>query len=535
MTLAQPIEDTFAKDRLPSASESPDLSAVTRLDYPDALNVAVALIDVHLSAGRGDAIAILGDGGPLTYAELSAAMCRRANTLQAGGVAKGARVLLRSPNNAELVAWWLAIVRIGAIPVTTAPLLRAVELADVTRLAKPTLAIVDARLAEEWYRLDPQGVETWLVGEGSDGQVAERVAAQCDLNDPSLTQSDDVALIAFTSGSTGGPKATAHFHRDILAIADCYARDVLDPQPDDVFIGSPPLGFTFGLGSLVIFPFRVGAATVMLEAAGPDQLLAAIPQFGATRLFTAPTAYRAMLETVTPKIVETLRSCVSAGEALPASTLLRWRDRTGLNILDGIGSTELLHIFISARPDDVRPGSTGTPVRGYHAMIVDEDMNELPPGTVGRLAVKGPTGCRYLDDPRQAIYVQDGWNVTGDLFVMSPDGHFAFHGRSDDMIISAGYNIGSGEVEQAILIHPSVREVAVVGLADEDRGQVVAAFIVLAAHAEPSEELATAIQNHVKVTIAPFKYPRRVHFVSELPKTPTGKIQRFRLRHEPSV
>lgn len=529
------IEDTFARDRLPSPADWPDLTAADAVHYADRLNVAVELVDANLEAGRADRLALVGDGGPLTYGELARAVARRANFLEAGGVLKGSRVLLRSPNNAELVCWWLAVLRIGALAVTTAPLLRAKELTDITAIAQPGFALVDVRLAGEWERVDADSVTTWAIDPRDVAGVDKLLAGHSDEHVACDTAATDLALLAFTSGSTGIPKATMHFHRDLLAIADHYAADVLAPTEDDVFIGSPPLAFTFGLGALVIFPLRFGATGVLLEISGPDALLEGIQRHGATRLFTAPTAYRAMAAAASQAGTRSLRTCVSAGETLPPDTLRRWLDATGHTILDGIGSTEMLHIFVSARPGDVLPGSAGLPVRGYIARIVDEDMNEVPPGVPGRLAVKGPTGCRYMGDPRQSDYVRQGWNLTGDIFSMSEDGHFMFQARSDDMILSAGYNITAAEVEGALLTHAAVREAAVVGAPDPHRGQIVSAYVVLAEGGDRPAELVKQLQEHVKAEIAPYKYPRAITFVDELPKTPTGKIQRFRLKDDDAV
>ena len=531
----QQVADRFAVDRLPGPQTLPDVRAADDLGYPTRLNAVTELLDRHIVDGRGGRVAVYDDHGILTYGELARAVAQRANLLEAAGVVKGSRVLLRIPNNGELVSWWLATLRIGALAVTTAPLLRARELRDIVEIARPGLAVVDARLAAEWNRLVPDRPETWLVGPEATSRTADAIARQPVEHDAADTDATDLALLAFTSGTTGKPKATMHFHRDLLAIADCYAAEVLRPDATDVFIGTPPLAFTFGLGALVVFPFRFGASTVLLETPAPDRLLEAIRERRATRLFTAPTAYRVMAEGATPEQVASLRSCVAAGETLPPATLERWRAATGLDILDGIGSTEMLHIFISAREGEVRPGSVGRPVRGYEARIVDDDMREVDAGTPGRLAVKGPTGCRYMDDPRQANYVRDGWNLTGDLFTMSPDGYFSFAGRSDDMIVSSGYNIGATEVEAVLLGHRAVREVAVVGTPDEERGQVVTAYVVLADGLDGSDGLVRELQEHVKAEIAPYKYPRSVLFVDELPKTATGKLQRFVLREQHAV
>jgi 2-aminobenzoate-CoA ligase len=347
------------------------------------------------------------------------------------------------------------------------------------------------------------------------------------------TAADDTCLMAFTSGTTGQPKAAMHFHRDVMAACACWPPHVLRAQADDVFIGSPPLAFTFGLGGLLVFPMAIGAATVLLEKASPDVLPAAIAQHRASVLFTAPTSYRAMAGTVTQHDLSSLRKCVSAGEALPAATRALWKQATGIEIIDGIGSTEMFHIFISSDEAHAKPGATGLPVPGYRAMVVDENFDEVPRGTVGRLAVKGPTGCKYLDDPRQASYVQRGWNLTGDAYLVDEDGQFVYQARTDDMIISGGYNIAGPEVESALLLHPAVAECGVIGVADADRGQIVKAFVVLKRDQVADDAMAKALQDFVKQTIAPYKYPRAVEFRDHLPRTETGKLQRFKLRTAP--
>jgi 2-aminobenzoate-CoA ligase len=446
----------------------------------------------------------------------------------------GNRVLLRAPNNPMMVAAYFAVIKAGGVVVATMPLLRAKELSYPLSKARIGLALCDARLADEmekakaqapelerivyWGSMAPDTLETLMAKPGY-----ERFTA-CD------TASDDVCLIAFTSGTTGEPKGTMHFHRDMLAICDSYARHVLRAEPTDRFTGSPPLAFTFGLGGLVLFPLRIGASTVLLEKAGPDDLLDAIARFKITIPFTAPTAYRAMLGKLKDHDISSLRKCVSAGETLPKATFDAWHAATGVKILDGIGATEMLHIFIGSPEHEVRPGSTGKPVPGYEARILDDDGKVAKPGTVGRLAVRGPTGCRYLADDRQRKYVQDGWNVTGDTYLMDDDGYFWYQARSDDMIISAGYNIAGPEVESALLTHAAVAECGVVGAPDEERGQIVKAYVVLRAGMTGDAAMTRQLQDHVKATVAPYKYPRAIEFVTELPKTQTGKLQRFELR-----
>jgi 2-aminobenzoate-CoA ligase len=413
------------------------------------------------------------------------------------------------------------------------PLLRARELTDIVTKAAITHALCDARLAAELEAARPHcptlssiALFGTSAAEGIDARLAGKPSSFIAID----TAADDVALIAFTSGTTGKPKGTMHFHRDLIAICDCFPRSTLRALPDDLFTGSPPLAFTFGLGGLLLFPLRIGAATLLLERTPPEELLPAITAHRVTVLFTAPTSYRAMAPEVPRHDLSSLRKCVSAGEALPAATRKLWKDASGIEIIDGIGSTELLHIFISHDEAHAKPGATGTPIPGYRACVMDEVGRPLPPGQVGKLAVKGPTGCRYLADDRQANYVKDGWNYTGDAYHVDDDGYFVFHARTDDMIISAGYNIGGPEVESALLLHPAVAECAVVGSPDELRGEIVKAFVVLRPGFDAGEATARTLQEHVKQTIAPYKYPRAVEFVGTLPRTETGKLQRFRLR-----
>jgi 2-aminobenzoate-CoA ligase len=529
--------DTFSRDNLPPAAELPDF-LLAGFDYPERLNVAVELTDRMVQKGFGDNTALIGNGRQRTYKELTDWTNRLARALVENyGVRPGNRVLVRAANNPAMVACWLAATKAGAVVVNTMPMLRAGELAQIVDKAKIALALCDTRLMDELVACakDSRFLEQVVGFDGTANHDAEldRIALTKPVRFEAIaTGRDDVALLGFTSGTTGIPKATMHFHRDLLIIADGYARDVLGVTPDDVFVGSPPLAFTFGLGGLAIFPLRFGAAATLLENASPANMVEIIETYRATISFTAPTAYRAMLTAMDAGAdLSSLRIAVSAGETLPAPVFNDWLAKTGKPILDGIGATEMLHIFISNRLDDLAPGSTGKPVRGYEARIVDEDMKELPRGTVGRLAVRGPTGCRYLADERQRNYVRDGWNLTGDSFVQDEAGYFHFAARSDDMIISAGYNIAGPEVEAALLTHADVAECAVIGVADAERGQIVQAHVVLADGVAPDAETAKRLQDHVKATIAPYKYPRSVTFTPALPKTQTGKIQRFLLRN----
>lgn len=530
--------DTFTRDNLPPFDQWPQLLLDrSEFQYPDYLNAAVELTDRNVERGFGDRIALIGNGRRRTYKELADWSNRLAHALVENyGVRPGHRVLIRSGNNPALVAAWLAATKAGAVVVNTMPMLRAGELAKIVDKAEIGLALCDSRIADELIACAKTSkfLKQVVNFDGTSNHDAEldRIALDKPVKfDAVRTGRDDVALLGFTSGTTGEPKATMHFHRDLLAIADGYAREVLNVTENDIFVGSPPLAFTFGLGGLAIFPLRFGATATLLESASPPNMIQIIETYKATICFTAPTAYRAMMAAMDKGAdLSSLRIAVSAGETLPAPVFEEWTRKTGRPILDGIGSTELLHIFITNRIGDARPGATGKPVSGYVAKIVDKDMHEVARGEIGRLAVRGPTGCRYLADKRQKEYVRDGWNLTGDTFMQDADGYFHFVARADDMIVSAGYNIAGPEVEAALLSHFDVAECAVVGAADSERGEIVAAYVVLKPNVVGDELCVKKLQDHVKATIAPYKYPRAVHFVEALPKTQTGKIQRFRLR-----
>jgi 2-aminobenzoate-CoA ligase len=529
--------DDFARRNLPPTGQWPELRLERpEFQYPEYLNVGVELTDRMVEKGFGDHTALIGNGRQRTYKELADWSNRLAHALVENyGVKPGNRVLIRSGNNPALVAAWLAATKSGAVVVNTMPMLRAGELTKIVDKAEIALALTDSRIADELVACAKTSrfLKQVVNFDGTSNHDAEldRIALNKPVRfDAIKTGRDDVALLGFTSGTTGEPKATMHFHRDLLMIADGYAQEVLEVTPDDVFVGSPPLAFTFGLGGLAIFPLRFGATATLLENAAPPELIKIIETYKATICITSPTAYRAMMAAMDKGAdLSSLRLAVSAGETLPAPVFESWTKKTGKPILDGIGSTELLHIFISNRVGDSVAGSTGFPVTGYEAKIVDDDMNELPDGTVGKLAVRGPTGCRYLADNRQANYVRDGWNITGDAFVRN-NGHFSFVARADDMIVSSGYNIAGPEVEAALLSHPAVAECGVVGAPDEARGMIVKAYVVVAPGIEPDEALVTALQDHVKRAIAPYKYPRAIEFIAQLPKTETGKLRRFALR-----
>jgi 2-aminobenzoate-CoA ligase len=528
--------DTFARDNLPPRDAWPErLFELPELQYPAQMNCAGELLDRAIERGWGGNTAIIAPGGlRWSYADLLAEANRIAHVLvEDMRLVPGNRVLLRGPNSPAMAACWLAIVKAGGIAVGTMALLRARELTDVVTKAQVSHALCDVRLADELNIARPACPTlkevAWFASDAHDGLEARARAKPAAFANVD-TAADDTALIAFTSGTTGKPKGTMHFHRDVMAACDCWPRTTLRATSGDVFTGSPPLAFTFGLGGQLLFPLRIGAATLLVERPAPEQLLPAIATHRATVLFTAPTSYRAMAPLVSQYDLASLRKCVSAGEALPAATRQLWKDATGIEIIDGIGSTELLHIFISHDEAHARPGATGKPVAGYRACVMDDAGHALPSGQVGHLAVKGPTGCRYLADPRQANYVRNGWNYTGDAYLVDGDGYFVYQARTDDMIVSAGYNIAGPEVEAALLLHPAVAECGVVGVDDAQRGQIVKAFVVLKQGHAGDDAMTTALQRFVKQTIAPYKYPRAIQYLASLPRTETGKLQRFRLR-----
>ena len=533
MNEASAHTDTFAADHLPAATLQPDfIFTLPSLDYPPRLNCAAALLDDKIAAGDGARLCVASPEERLSYAEFRNQVDRIAAVLVEDlGLAPGNRVLLRAPNNPMLAACWFAVVKAGGIVVATMPLLRAKELGVIVERAQVALALCDARLLDE-LKVQTSPYLKRIVAFGAGGELDSLMTAKQPGFTARDTAAEDICMIAFTSGTTGEPKGSMHNHRDVLAACDCFPPHVLKTVADDVFCGSPPLAFTFGLGGLLLFPLRAGAASFLVEKPGPEALLDAIANHGATVLVTAPTAYRAMLEHVPSHDLSNLRRCVSAGETLPRATFEAWQEATGIAIIDGIGSTELLHIFIASSDGEIRPGATGKVVPGYEARVVDDAGAPLPPGQVGRLAVRGPTGCRYLADERQTNYVQQGWNLTGDAYLMDEDGYFWFQARTDDMIISAGYNIAGPEVEGALLEHDAVAECAVVAAPDEARGNVVKAFVVLREGTQGDERLIEELQTFVKNRIAPYKYPRRVAFIDALPRTGTGKVQRFRLREK---
>jgi len=535
--------DTFTRDSLPPRELWPEMryDRIPELAYPDRLNCAVELLDGMVARGARDRPVFRFPGGSWTYSELLARANRIAHVLVDDlGLVAGNRVLLRGFNNPMMAACWFAVLKAGGVVVCTMPLLRTRELTFTADKAHITLALTDARIAADCDqamattgRGTPRANGRCVSFGNDDAELEHLMRSKPDTFENCDTAADDVALIAFTSGTTGEGKGTMHFHRDVLAICDCFPTYVLQASADDLFCGSPPFAFTYGLGGILLFPMRIGATALLLEQAAPPQLFEAVSTYRPTVAFTAPTAYRAMCNLVKDRgaDIASLRKCVSAGETLPRGTFDAWERATGIRIIDGIGATEMLHIFISASGDAIRPGATGRVVPGYEARVIDEDGEPVKDGEIGKLAVRGPTGCRYLDNlERQKAYVQDGWNLTGDSYVRDSDGYFWYQARTDDMIISAGYNISGPEVENVMLLHPRVKECAVVGLPDDERGQVVSAFVVLADGASAGPELAKDMQDFVKREIAPYKYPRRVEFVDALPRTATGKLQRFRLR-----
>jgi 2-aminobenzoate-CoA ligase len=524
--------DPFCRDRLPAAEDWPELRFdLPELRYAERLNCAEELLEGTIRRLGADRVCLRTPAGTWTYGELRLTSNRIARVLTEDfGLVPGNRVLLRGPNNPFLVAAWFAVLKAGGVVVTTVPLLRAKELGSLVDLTEPSLAVCDHRFTSELLPVAGAALPVLRYGGGEDDDLVARAAAKDGDFACVDTAADDVAILAPTSGTTGRPKATMHFHRDLLAIADTFGKHLLEPGADDVFTGTPPLGFTFGLGGLVVFPLRFGASTLLLEHADATELADAVEHHHVTVLCTAPTAYKAILAAGKASALRGLRRCVSAGEHLPLSTWEAFRAATGLKIVDGIGGTELLHVFISAAGDDIRPGATGRAVPGFQAAILDDDGRPVPDGVPGRLAVKGPTGCRYLGGERQRAYVQGGWNITGDTYLRDTDGYFWYQARNDDMIISAGYNIAGPEVEQALLDHPDVVEAAVVAAADPGRGSIVHASVVLGPGVPGDAAKAAELQAFVKSVIAPYKYPRAIEFVESLPKTATGKIQRYVLR-----
>lgn len=524
--------DTFCRDNLPAPGLWPDLEfALPELAYADRLNAADELLNPTIEADGADRPCLLSPAEKWTYGDVARRTAQVAHVLTDDlGLVPGNRVLLRGLNSPWLAVCWLAVLKAGGVAVSTMPMLRAGELASIGAIAQIRLALCDHRLTADLRAAAIPDLRIVEFGGAGPADLAQLAAGKPSEFVSVQTAADDVAMIAFTSGTTGKPKAAMHFHRDLLAAADTFSLHVLKPTPDDLFAGTPPLAFTFGLGALLLFPLRAGAASLLLEKPSPAELADAIAQYGVTVLSTAPTAYRAMLAVGKAGELRGLRRPVSAGETLPKSTWQAFYDATGVKIIDGIGSTEMLHIFISAADDAIRPGSTGKAVPGYTAAVVGQDGKPVPDGEPGRLAVKGPTGCRYLSDERQRTYVQDGWNLTGDTYVRDADGYFWYQARSDDMIISGGYNIAGPEIEEVLLSHPDVAECGVVGVPDEARGQIVKAFVVLTDPAVASPGKAAELQDLVKQRIAPYKYPRAIDFVTTLPRTNTGKLQRFKLR-----
>ncbi len=539
-------QDTFARDRLPPAEALPvfDFSSTPELAaYSDYINVATELLDNAIVQGFGDRDVLhLGDA-TWSYKDLLDRANRIAEVLtEECGLISGNRVLLRAPNTPMLVAAWFGVLKAGGICVTTMPLLRARELQYSIEKANISIALCDTALAEEMnaaLKLTNSIKHTLYFSQTGTGGDAASLEIACESKtgvfENVKTAADDVGLIAFTSGTTGQPKGAMHFHRDILATADTFGRYVGTLTTDDIVTGTPPMAFTFGLGGVTIFPMRFGASTRFLESPFPDHILETIQKYKITQLYTAPTVYRAMVEKVKDFDVSSLRQAVSAGETLPKSTWNAFHKATGIRLIDGLGSTELFHIFIAAAPDEMRAGYTGKAIPGYRARVVDDDGNELPAGTPGLLAVQGPTGCKYIDDlDQQTSYVRKGWNYPGDVYEMNADGYFKYIARADDMIISSGYNISGPEVEAVLLEHDAVAECAVIAAPDTDRGNIVKAYIVLRGDFDGSEENVKILQDFVKRKIAPYKYPRAIKFVNELPKTQTGKLQRFKLRNQES-
>jgi len=524
--------DGFARDSLPDETDWPDFRFdIPSVQYPKRLNAAAELLDGALAKGWGDRVSVYSAERTLTYSELNAEANQLAHVLLDDlGLVSGERVLIHGPNAIDMMVAWYGVLKAGGIAVMTMPLLREPEITTIVQKARIRLALCAAPLKEAVEKSMAQGSgleRIALMGESED--VASLMAGKSDAFQACDTAADDIALLAFTSGTTGEPKACAHFHRSVLAMADTFGA-MLDPQEGDIYAGTPPFAFTFGLGAFVVFPARAGFPVALPPKPGFEALCETIQRFGVTHTFTAPTGYRAMIALKDAYDLSSLRGGVSAGEHLPEATWRAWNDATGIGLVDGIGATEMIHIFISATGRDIRPGATGKAIPGYEARVIGEDGKAVPDGKIGKLAVRGPTGCLYLADDRQKTYVKNGWNITGDLYRRDPDGYFWYVSRADDLIVASGYNIAGPEVEQALLMHDAVAECAVVGQACDERGTIVAAHVVLKQPLLAGAEMAKELQDFVKLTIAPYKYPRVIHFTDVLPKTQTGKIQRFRLR-----
>ena len=523
--------DRFVHDRMPDADDLPQfIFERPELKLPAQLNAVVELLDRNVVKGNGQRVSLRDARGSLTYAQVLDRVNQLARVLiEDYGLVSGTRVLLRGGNSIDMAVAWLSVVKVGLVAVATMPMLRARELTDMIGKGQVTFALCADALTEELLLAQTQcPILNRIVTFSEINRATESKSTDCPAT---KTDGDDVALMAFTSGTTGAPKAALHTHRDIMAACETWPRHVLRATPDDIVVGSPPLAFTFGLGGMLVFPMWTGASVYFPDAAySPELMVKTINDVGATICYTAPTFYRRMAAFAEKTPMPTLRICVSAGEGLPDATRQLWKRATGIEMLDGIGATEMFHIFISSAGDEVRPGAIGKVVTGYKAQVVDESGNPLSPGTVGKLAVIGPTGCKYLDEPRQKKYVKNGWNYPGDSFVMDADGYFFYQARDDDMIITAGYNVAGPEVENCLAQHAAVAECAVIGQTDAERGMIVKAFIVVKPEAVADEALKAALQDFVKATLAPYKYPRQIEFVTSLPRTETGKLQRHRLR-----
>ncbi len=528
-----PQKDRFVHDRLPPPDQWPQILPLEGMSGVGFLNCVSFLLDRHISVGRGDRPALRGGDRTWTYTELSHHVCRAASVMvHRYDIRPGNRVLIRGGNSPEVALVWLAIQKIGAVAVTTMSLLRDNELQIIINMSLPALAICETSLMQDLsLAITSSGKDIPVISfDAGQGELFDLMADAQPRQETCDTLSDDISLIAFTSGTTGKPKATVHFHRDVIAICETMYRHIITPAPDDVFIGTAPLAFTFGLGGLLVFPLYAGACSVLNARYSPEQLLDAIEAYGATVCFTVPTFFQQMVKLKTDQSLASLRLAVSSGEALPLPVRKAWADATGMELAEVLGSTEMLHAFAGSTGQDVRTGFIGPAIPGYEIAVLDDAGRKLPANEIGRLAVRGPTGCRYLDDDRQQAYVRDGWNITGDACSITDDGYLAYHSRLDDMIISSGYNISGVEVENTLLLHPKVRECAVVGEASEERGQIVVAYVVTPVAAKDRPGLADELQDHVKNTIAPYKYPRAIRFLDQLPRNESGKIQRFRLR-----
>jgi len=511
-----------------------------RVQLPRLYNAAVDFIDRHLAEGRGDRIAVRDDRGSTSYRELAERVNRCGNMMRELGIRPEDRVLLLMLDGVEFPALFFGAIKLGAVPVPLNTLLTPEDYDFVLRHSRARLLVVSAPLYDKVAPVLARhsSLERVVVdGPGGHGKpvLAELLAKASPRLEAAPTVADDIAFWLYTSGSTGQPKAAVHLQSDMVYACELYAQPILGMREDDVVFSAAKLFFAYGLGNGMYFPFRVGAtALLMAERPTPQAVSKRIVEQRPTLFFGVPTLYAALLAdpALPGKGKHALRACVSAGEALPEPIARHWKDHVGVDILDGIGSTEMTHIFISNRPGELRYGSTGKAVPGYELKLVGDDGALVGPGEIGDLYVSGPSSAiMYWSDRARSLESFHGrWTKTGDKYMVDAEGFYVYQGRSDDMLKVGGIFVSPFEVEAAIASHEAVLEAAVVGHDDENKLVKPKAFVVLKSGISPSDALAEALQAHVKAKLAHYKFPRWVEFVPELPKTATGKIQRFKLR-----